>query len=100
MRGTNRTVHSTITTLFSVVLSIALTTQVRSQQALDYRAVDAIERETVALLLKEDLRKVVDQLSAERPTTVAPLLRQLILYSRAGRPEGVRQTLKQFFTSA
>jgi hypothetical protein len=95
MRLKNHTARGISRALFAAFLSLAFTGRVNSQEALDYRALDAIEREAVALLLEKDMRKVIDQLAEERPTTVVPLLRRLILYARAGRRDSVRQTLEQ-----
>ena len=91
MRLTRRTLSLASAGLFL----LSLTGQVRSQAVLGEREIDAIERDNVALLLKEDLNKVIDKLANERPTTIQGLRRQLSLYSRAGRPDGVRRTLEQ-----
>ena len=66
-----------------------------SQQALDRDAVEKIERDAVFLMRDKDLSVVIDELAAERPTSVAPLLRHLVIYARAGQAEPVRHTLEQ-----
>jgi tetratricopeptide (TPR) repeat protein len=81
--------------LASILLCLLTSTPVSSQQPFDASALAAIEQDAVALLLKEDLSKVIEQLQREQPTTVAPLLRQLILYSRASHSDGVLKTLKE-----
>ena len=81
--------------LASILLCLLTSIPVSSQQPFDASALAAIEQDAVALLLKEDLSKVIEQLQREQPTTVAPLLRQLILYSRASHSDEVLKTLKQ-----
>jgi hypothetical protein len=79
----------------SILLCLLLSVPRYSQERIDYKTLEGIERDAVTLLLKEDLGKVLEQLEQERPTTVLPLLRQLIIYSRAARPDGVLKTLQQ-----
>lgn len=81
--------------LASILLCLLLANSGYSQQFIDYPTLERIERDAVTLLLKEDLGKIVEQLQQEQPTTVVPLLRQLIIYSRAARPDGVLKTLQQ-----
>lgn len=92
MRSLTRLVGEAI--LISAVC-LVLTINASSQEALDRNAIEKIEHDAVSLLLDKDLSVVIDQLAAERPTTVAPLLRHLIIYARAGQGERVRQTLEQ-----
>jgi hypothetical protein len=94
MRSQNQTALRTTSALLTLVIYFSLVVQTEAQQALDRREFGAIERDTVALLLKNDLHKLIAQLS-ERATTAAPLLRQLVLFARADQPDGVRGTLEQ-----
>lgn len=73
----------------------ALTLNTFSQEALDERAVNSLEREATLLLLEKDLSSISDQLAAERATTVLPLLQRLVIYSRAGHKDRLHQALQQ-----
>lgn len=86
--------------LASILLCLLLANSGYSQQSIDYATLETIERDAVTLLLKEDLGQIVEQLQQEQPTTLAPLLRQLIIYSRAARPDGVLKTLQQLKTAS
>jgi hypothetical protein len=59
------------------------------------QSADEIEKEITSLLLNKDINDVIKQLESEKPSTVAPLLRRLVIYSRAGHTSRVRNTLKQ-----
>jgi len=63
------------------------------QQHFDDRTVESIEHDVVQQLLKEDLRAVVENADKENPATTKQLLRQLLIYQRASRPDGVTRTL-------
>ena len=65
------------------------------QQEASNQSADEIEKEITSLLLNKDISEVIKQLENEKPSTVAPLLRRLIIYSRAGHTSRVRDTLKQ-----
>ena len=68
---------------------------VAKPQELDLPALDKLDREITNLLLQKDIGTVANELVTENAGTVTPLLRNLIIYSRAGHREGVRQTLER-----
>src|SRR6185312_4300634 len=65
----------------SILLCLPFSVSSRSQQRIDSTAIQAIERDVVTLLLKEDLGKIVNQLEDDSPPTDS-------LY--ASRPSGWR----------
>jgi hypothetical protein len=91
---------TTISRFFAEALMICAvclvsTVSASSQETLDRDAIEKIDHDAVFQLLDKDVGAVIDQLAAEQQTTVAPLLRHLIIYARLGRDEHVRQTLEQ-----
>ncbi|HEX8921903.1 MAG TPA: hypothetical protein VF766_10525 [Pyrinomonadaceae bacterium] len=73
----------------------ALLTSVQAQ-VLDYQARLDMEREITRLLLEKDVGEVANQLALETaPSRVAPLLRRLNVFARAGHRARFLQTLDQ-----
>jgi tetratricopeptide (TPR) repeat protein len=65
-------------------------------QSLDNQAVARIESDAVRLLLERDVAEVAEQLMTERaPAAVAPLLKRLTIFARAGQRRRVLETLNR-----
>jgi len=91
MSFTNKTWQGV--SLIVVLLACLAFCDIAKSQQFDLPALDKLDREINNLLLHKDVAAVADELAAENATTVPVLLRQLIIYSRAGHRERVRQTL-------
>ena len=60
-----------------------------------YNSAEELQRDVTFLLLAKNINDVTRRLDQERPSTVASLLRRLVIYSRAGQSSRVRATLEQ-----
>ena len=79
--------------LTSLLLWVALTTSA-SAQGLDYQTRLEMEREVTRILLEKDAGEVANQLALESaPVRVAPLLRRLSFFARAGHRARALKTL-------
>ena len=70
------------------------------QQEANYQTADELQREVTFLLLDKNINEVTKQLDNENPSTVASLLRRVVIYSRAGQTSRVRTTLEQLSSTA
>ena len=82
-----------VLSIFLLCLTAVLSAS--AQQQANYESVEALQRDVTFLLLEKNLDDVVKQLETEPPTTVASLLRRLVIYSRAARPSLIRATLER-----
>ena len=64
-----------------------------------YNSAEELQRDVTFLLLSKNINDVTRQLDQETPSTVASLLRRLLIYSRAGQSSRVRATLEQLPTA-
>jgi hypothetical protein len=60
-----------------------------------YNSADRLHRDVTFLLLEKNINNVTRQLDRETSSSVAVLLRRLVIYSRAAQPSRVRATLEQ-----
>lgn len=78
-----------------LLICLASMTLVVNAAGQDYQSADDLQREVSLLLLDKNINDITRQLDSESPTTVASLLRRLVIYSRAGQTSRVRKTLQQ-----
>lgn len=77
------------------LLTLTFTPRAGAQEPLDGSSAVSLQRDITLLLLDKDVGVVANQLAKEHTTTVAPLIRQLEIFLRAGHPDRVRQTIAQ-----
>lgn len=82
-------------TLLICIAALTLTLNVVGQEQVNYTSADEIQRDVTFLLLEKNINDVTIQLDRESSSTVASLLRRLVIYNRAGQPSRVRKTLEQ-----
>lgn len=81
--------------LLIALICLAFVLNAGAQEKAGFNSGEELEREVTSLLLQKNINDVVKQLDSESPSTVASLLRRLVIYSRAGRSSRVRATLEQ-----
>src|SRR5258708_14972224 len=81
-----------ISPLFLLLICVLFSVVTRAQKPESPVNLDA---EVTSLVLKKDIAAVADDLAAAKAGTVPELLRNLIIYARAGHRERVRQTLER-----
>jgi hypothetical protein len=86
--------------LIIALICLAFVLNARAQDKADSISADELQREVTLLLLAKNINEVTKQLDSETPSTVASLLRRLVIYSRAGQPARVRATLEQLPANA
>ena len=86
--------------LLACLAFLTFVLNVAGQEKTDYRSANELQREVTFLLLNRNINEVTKELDSETPTTVASLLRRLVIYSRAGQTSRVRKTLEQLPSAA
>ena len=85
------------TILISLICLVSIISAA-GQETAKYESAEALQREVTFLLLGKNINEVINDLESEPPTSVASLLRRLVIYGRAGRASRIRATLEQLPT--
>lgn len=86
--------------LLIFLASVILVQNVAGQEKAQYQSADELQREVTFLLLDKTINDVTKQRDIANSSTVASLLRGLVIYSRAGQTSRVRKTLEQLASTA
>ena len=82
-------------TLLICLACLTLVLNAAGQEKTRYHFADQLQREITFLLLDKNINDVTRQLDSEDASTVASLLRRLVIYDRAGQTSRVSKTLEQ-----
>lgn len=78
--------------LFLVILTFVVDST--AQETTDYPSLNQLQRDVTFLLLTRNINDVTKELDSEGSTTLASMLRRLVIYGRAGQTSRVRKTLE------